>query len=196
MNLLLIDNHDSFTFNLAQALGELGARVEVSRSDAFDVEERLARRPAGLVVSPGPGRPELAGASVAAVARFAKAGVPVLGVCLGLQALAVAFGARVVRARRLMHGKTSWIHHAGAGVFRALPTPFEATRYHSLAVDAESLPACLEITARSEDGEVMGLRHRSCPAQGVQFHPESILTREGKWLLRNFLAACSAQGQA
>ena len=196
MNLLLIDNHDSFTWNLAQAFGELGARVDVVRSDACDVEECLARRPAGLVVSPGPGRPEDAGASPEAVARFAAAGVPVLGVCLGLQALGTTFGARVVRARRLRHGRTSWIHHAGAGVFRGLPSPFEAARYHSLAVDAGSLPECFEITARSEDGEVMGLRHRGLAAEGVQFHPESILTREGRALLRNFLAACAGEGHA
>jgi anthranilate synthase component 2 len=196
VNLLLVDNHDSFTWNLFQAFGELGARVEVVRSDACDVEEQLARRPAGLVVSPGPGRPEQATASLRAVARFAAAGVPVLGVCLGLQALAVAFGARVGRARRLLHGRTSWIHHGGAGVFRGLPSPFEATRYHSLAVDDGLLPACLEVTARSEDGEVMGLRHRGLEAEGVQFHPESILTREGRALLRNFLGACAGAGRA
>lgn len=196
MNLLLLDNHDSFTWNLAQAFGELGARVEVVRSDAYDLAEGLARPPAGVVISPGPGRPEQAGASLGAVARFARAGVPVLGVCLGMQALAVAFGARLVRARRLRHGKTSWIHHEGAGVFRGLASPFEATRYHSLAVDGDALPACLEITARSEDGEVMGLRHGRLGAEGVQFHPESILTRDGKALLQNFVAACAGAGRA
>ena len=196
MNLLLVDNHDSFTWNLAQAFGELGARVEVVRSDACDLEECLGRRPAGVVISPGPGRPEQAGVSLGAVVRFAEAGVPVLGVCLGLQALGVAFGARLVKARRLRHGKTSWIHHAGAGVFRGLASPFEATRYHSLAVDGDALPECLEITARSEDGEVMGLRHPGLGAEGVQFHPESILTRDGKALLQNFVAACAGAGRA
>jgi anthranilate synthase component 2 len=196
VNLLLLDNHDSFTWNLVQALGELGAGVEVVRSDACDLEETLARPPAGVVISPGPGRPEQAGASLEAVTRCAGAGVPVLGVCLGMQALGVAFGARLVRARRLRHGKTSWIHHAGVGVFRDLASPFEAARYHSLAVDGEALPGCLEVTARSEDGEVMGLRHVALSAEGVQFHPESILTRDGRALLQNFLTACAAAGRA
>ena len=196
MNLLLLDNHDSFTWNLGQAFGELGAGVEVVRSDACDREEVLARPPAGVVISPGPGRPEQAGASLAAVARCAGAGVPVLGVCLGMQALGVAFGARLVRARHLRHGKTSWIHHAGAGVLRGLGSPFEAARYHSLAVDGETLPGDLEVTARSEDGEVMGLRHAALGAEGVQFHPESILTRDGRALLQNFLAACAGAGRA
>jgi anthranilate synthase component 2 len=196
VNLLLLDNHDSFSWNLVQALGELGARVEVVRSDACDLDEALARPPAGVVVSPGPGRPERAGASLAAVSRFPEAGVRVLGVCLGMQALGVAFGAPLVRARRLRHGKTSWIHHRGAGVLRGLASPFEAARYHSLAVDGDALPACLEVTARSEDGEVMGLRHATLPAEGVQFHPESILTREGKALLQNFVAACAGAGRA
>jgi anthranilate synthase component 2 len=196
VNLLLLDNHDSFTWNLVQALGELGAGVEVVRSDACDLEEALARPPAGVVISPGPGRPEGAGASLEAVARCAGAGVPLLGVCLGMQALGVAFGARLVRARRLRHGKTSWIHHTGVGVFRDLASPFEAARYHSLAVDGEALPGCLEVTARSEDGEVMGLRHAALNAEGVQFHPESILTRDGRALLQNFLAACAGTGRA
>jgi anthranilate synthase component 2 len=196
VNLLLLDNHDSFTWNLVQALGELGAGVEVVRSDACDLEEALARPPAGVVISPGPGRPERAGASLEAVARCAGAGVPLLGVCLGMQALGVAFGARLVRARRLRHGKTSWIHHTGVGVFRDLASPFEAARYHSLAVDGEALPGCLEVTARSEDGEVMGLRHAALNAEGVQFHPESILTRDGRALLQNFLAACAGTGRA
>jgi anthranilate synthase component 2 len=196
VNLLLLDNHDSFTWNLVQALGELGAGVEVVRSDACDLGEALARPPAGVVISPGPGRPERAGASLEAVARCAGAGVPLLGVCLGMQALGVAFGARLVRARRLRHGKTSWIHHTGVGVFRDLASPFEAARYHSLAVDGEALPGCLEVTARSEDGEVMGLRHAALNAEGVQFHPESILTRDGRALLQNFLAACAGTGRA
>lgn len=190
--LLVIDNYDSFTFNLVQYLGELGAEVETLRNDAASVDALLARRPAGLVVSPGPGTPADAGISVEAVRRFAEAGVATLGVCLGHQAIGEAFGGRIVRARTLMHGKTSEITHDGRGVFRGLPDPFEATRYHSLVIEPESCPAVLEITARTRDGEIMGVRHRSLPLEGVQFHPESILTPEGKHLLGNFLEACRA----
>jgi anthranilate synthase/aminodeoxychorismate synthase-like glutamine amidotransferase len=189
MRLLVIDNYDSFTYNLVQYLGELGAELEVVRNDAAPLDELVARRPAGVVISPGPGRPEDAGVTVAAATAFGPA-VPLLGVCLGHQAIGQAFGGRVVRARTLMHGKTSKIHHDGRGVFEGLPDGFEATRYHSLVVEAASLPGVLEVSARTDDGEIMGLRHRSLPVHGVQFHPESILTGEGKRLLGNFLSLC------
>jgi len=190
VRILLIDNYDSFTYNLAQYLGELGADVEVVRNDALSSEDVLARRPDGVVISPGPGEPGDAGISVETVKRCGSAGIPVLGVCLGHQAIGLAFGGRVVRARTLMHGKTSPIEHRGAGVLHDLPTPFEATRYHSLVIEAESCPAELEVTARTPDGEIMAVRHRRLPVEGVQFHPESILTLEGKHLLANFLERC------
>jgi anthranilate synthase component 2 len=193
--LLMIDNYDSFTYNLVQYLGELGASVEVVRNDAASVAELMGRGPDGLVVSPGPGRPEDGGVSVAAVMAFAETGIPVLGVCLGHQALGAACGGRIVGARSLMHGKTSQIHHDERGVFQGLPQPFEATRYHSLVIERESCPAVLEISAWNEDGEIMGVRHRELPAEGVQFHPESILTPEGKRLLANFLARCGGGGE-
>ncbi len=188
----MIDNYDSFTYNLVQYLGELGAEVEVVRNDAASAEALRARAPQGLVVSPGPGGPERAGVSVAALRGFAAAGVPVLGVCLGHQALAVAFGARVRRAQRPMHGKTSPILHDGEGVFRGLASPLEATRYHSLVVDPASVPKALAVSARTPDHEIMGLRHRTLTAEGVQFHPESIRTPAGRDLLRNFLDRCRA----
>ena len=191
MRLLMIDNYDSFTYNLVQYLGELGADVEVLRNDEEEAGALLARRPAGLVISPGPGDPPQAGVSERAVVAFAAAGIPVLGVCLGHQAIGTAYGGRIVRARTLMHGKTSPIEHDGRGVFRGLPSPFEATRYHSLVIEASSCPAALEVSARSPDGEIMGVRHRELAVEGVQFHPESILTREGKRLLGNFLARCA-----
>jgi anthranilate synthase/aminodeoxychorismate synthase-like glutamine amidotransferase len=194
--LLLIDNYDSFTFNLVQYFGELGAEVDVCRNDAASAEELLERRPAALVVSPGPGRPEAAGASVEAVRRFAHARIPVLGVCLGLQAIGAAFGARIVHARSIRHGKSSWIHHDGQGLFDGLPSPLEATRYHSLVVEEGSCPRELRTSARSEDGEVMALRHAELPVEGVQFHPESILTREGKSILRNFLGGAARGARA
>jgi anthranilate synthase component 2 len=194
MRLLVIDNYDSFTYNLVQYLGELGAELDVVRNDAVALAELVARRPAGVVISPGPGRPEDAGLTVAAVTAFGSA-VPLLGVCLGHQAIGQAFGGRVVRARTLMHGKTSKIQHGGRGVFAGLPDAFEATRYHSLVVEAASLPEVLEVTARSDDGEIMGLQHRTLPVHGVQFHPESILTGEGKRLLGNFLALCRSVGR-
>jgi anthranilate synthase component 2 len=194
MRLLVIDNYDSFTYNLVQYLGELGADLEVVRNDAAPLEELVARRPAAVVISPGPGRPEDAGVTVAAVTAFGPA-VPLLGVCLGHQAIGQAFGGRVVRARTLMHGKTSKIHHDGRGVFEGLPDGFEATRYHSLVVEAASLPGVLEVSARTDDGEIMGLRHRTLPVHGVQFHPESILTGEGKRLLGNFLSLCRGARQ-
>jgi anthranilate synthase component 2 len=194
-HLLMIDNYDSFTYNLVQYLGELGASVEVVRNDAASVAELLGRGPDGLVVSPGPGRPEDGGVSVAAVMAFAEAGIPVLGVCLGHQALGAACGGRIVGARSLMHGKTSQIHHDERGVFQGLPQPFEATRYHSLVIERESCPDLLEVLAWNDDGEIMGVRHRELPAEGVQFHPESILTPEGKRLLGNFLARCGGGGE-
>jgi anthranilate synthase/aminodeoxychorismate synthase-like glutamine amidotransferase len=187
---LMIDNYDSFTFNLVQYLGELGAQVDVLRNDAEPLEAMQARGPDALVISPGPGRPDAAGVSEAAVEAFGSAGVPVLGVCLGHQAIGERFGGRIVRARTLMHGKTSFVHHDGRGVFAGLPSPMEATRYHSLVIDPASCPSVLEVSARTEDGEIMGVRHRELPIEGVQFHPESILTGQGKALLANFLAAC------
>ena len=192
MKLLVIDNYDSFTFNLVQYLGELGAASEVVRNDKADVEELRACGPDALVISPGPCTPNEAGISVAAVQRYFEE-LPILGVCLGHQSLAQAFGARIAPARTLMHGKTSRIGHDGRGVFANLPNPFEATRYHSLAVERDSLPDCLEITAETEDGEIMGLRHRALPVVGVQFHPESILTAVGKDLLANFLTLARSQ---
>jgi anthranilate synthase component 2 len=190
--ILMIDNYDSFTYNLVQYLGELGAEVETVRNDAIDVAGIRALAPEGIVISPGPCTPNEAGISLAVV-RELGGQVPLLGVCLGHQSIGQAFGGQVVRARHVMHGKTSMMHHAGVGVFAGLPNPFEATRYHSLIVARESLPDCLEITAWTEtpDGEfdeIMGLRHRELAIEGVQFHPESILTRSGHDLLRNFLA--------
>jgi len=184
---VVIDNYDSFTYNLVQYLGELGADPVVHRNDAVTVEEVEALRPAAIVISPGPGRPDDAGISKAVIARLG-ATVPVLGVCLGHQCIGEVFGGRVVAAPRLMHGKTSMVHHRGGGVLAGLPDPFEATRYHSLVVSSDGLPADLEITAEADDGVIMGLRHRSLPIEGVQFHPESILTQAGKPLLSNFLA--------
>jgi anthranilate synthase component 2 len=189
--LLLIDNYDSFTYNLFQYLGELGASVEVVRNDAEPLAQLLTREIDGLVISPGPGRPEAAGVSLAAVRAFGERGTPVLGVCLGHQAIGEAFGGRIVSAQRLMHGKTSLIQHEGKGIFSGIASPLEATRYHSLVIEPATCPAVLEVTARTEDGEIMGVRHRSLPIEGVQFHPESILTREGKRLLANFLARCA-----
>jgi anthranilate synthase component 2 len=182
----MIDNYDSFTYNLVQYLGVLGADVEVRRNDQTSLEEIEAMGPERLVISPGPGVPQSAGIIIPIIQRFYQK-VPILGVCLGHQAVAVSFGGRVVRAARLMHGKISQISHDSRGVFRGVPDPFDATRYHSLAIDEESLPSCLEITAKAEDGEIMGLRHRDYPAHGIQFHPESILTQEGMRIVENFL---------
>ncbi len=187
MYVLLLDNYDSFTYNLFQYLSELGAQVEVVRNDAVSVAEIAAKRPDRIVVSPGPCTPSDAGISVELIQELGPH-VPTLGVCLGHQALGQAFGGAVVRAPTVMHGKISAIHHAGQGVFADLPAPFPATRYHSLIVRREDLPADLEVTAWTEDGLIMGLRHRTHPIQGVQFHPESIMTDAGKQLLRNFLA--------
>ncbi len=184
--LLMIDNYDSFTYNLVQYLGELGEEVTVLRNDEITLEgvEQLA--PARIVISPGPCTPDEAGISVPLVRRFAGK-IPILGVCLGHQSIGQALGGRIVHARQLMHGKTSAIHHDGRGVFRGLPDPFTATRYHSLAIERASLPSCLEVSAWSGDGEIMGVRHKEFAVEGVQFHPESILTEHGHQLLQNFL---------
>jgi len=184
--LLMIDNYDSFTWNLVQYFGELGEDVRTVRNDAIGLDEIAALAPARIVISPGPCTPNEAGISLPVIRRFAGL-VPILGVCLGHQAIGAAFGGRVARAKQVMHGKTSPIHHLGVGVFRGLPDPFTAIRYHSLAVERETLPDCLEVTAWTDDGEIMGLRHRELRVEGVQFHPESILTEHGHALLRNFL---------
>src|SRR5499425_51817 len=173
--LLMIDNYDSFTYNLVQYLGELGADVNVYRNDAITLEQIAAWRPERIVISPGPCTPNEAGISVPLIQRFAGE-IPILGVCLGHQAIGAAFGGRIVRAQRVMHGKLSQISHDGKGVYAGLPNPFTATRYHSLAIERSSLPACLEVSAQSEDGEIMGVRHRELQVEGVQFHPEAILT--------------------
>jgi len=186
--LLLIDNYDSFTYNLAQYLGELGADVHVHRNDAITLEQIAAWRPERVVISPGPCTPNEAGISVPLIRRFAGE-MPILGVCLGHQAIGQAFGGNIVRAQRVMHGKLSAIRHDGKGVFSGLPSPFTATRYHSLAIERASIPSCLEITAESDDGEIMGVRHRELPIEGVQFHPEAILTEHGHALLSHFLTA-------
>ncbi|MBL8201154.1 MAG: aminodeoxychorismate/anthranilate synthase component II [Chromatiales bacterium] len=185
--MLLIDNYDSFTYNLVQAFLVLGAEVLVYRNDELTVEQALALKPTHLCISPGPGRPDDAGVSLQMLAAF-EGRVPVLGVCLGHQSLVQHFGGRIVSADRLMHGKTSMIDHDGRTIYEGLTNPFQAGRYHSLAAEAASLPAVLEITARSERGEIMGVRHRQLPMEGVQFHPESVLTPEGNRLLGNFLA--------
>jgi anthranilate synthase component 2 len=190
--LLMIDNYDSFTYNLVQYFGELGQAVEVRRNDAIDVAGIEALQPSAIVISPGPCTPDQAGVSLDVLDKLSGR-FPILGVCLGHQSLGQAFGGKVVRAKTIMHGKTSPVHHNGNGVFAGLPSPFEATRYHSLVVEKESLPDCLEVTAWTldEDGgfdEIMGLRHRTLPVEGVQFHPESILTQHGHDMLRNFLA--------
>ena len=190
MRLLMIDNYDSFTFNIVQYFGELGADVTVVRNDEITVDEIQRRLDAGqidrLVISPGPCSPAEAGISVPAIKAFAGK-LPILGVCLGHQSIGAAFGGRIVHAQKLMHGKTSPVHHIDAGVFRGLPNPLTCTRYHSLAIERSSLPDCLEVTAWTDDGEIMGVRHRTLDVEGVQFHPESILTECGHALLKNFL---------
>ena len=191
--LLLIDNYDSFTYNLVQAFMVLGADVQVYRNDEISIEQALALSPSHLCISPGPGRPDDAGLSLQMLAAFERR-VPILGVCLGHQSLVQHFGGRIVSADRLMHGKTSMIEHDGRTLYEGLRQPFQAGRYHSLAAEPASLPAVLEVTARSERGEIMGVRHRELPLEGVQFHPESVLTPEGNRLLGNFLAFRRAGG--
>ncbi len=193
--MILIDNYDSFTYNLVHFLGELGVEVLVKRNDAITVDEVLEQAPPAVVLSPGPCDPDRAGICVALVERAAGR-VPLLGVCLGHQAVGQAFGGKVVRAPCVMHGKLSAIHHRGEGVFADLPNPFEATRYHSLVVERETMPDCLEITAETDDGVVMGIAHRELPIHGVQFHPESIASEHGHALLKNFLEIAAAGGTA
>jgi anthranilate synthase component 2 len=191
--LLLVDNYDSFTFNLVQYLGELGAAVDVFRNDAIDVRGIRDRRPDALVLSPGPCTPDAAGVTLAAIEALQGA-LPILGVCLGHQAIGQAFGGKVVRNHRIVHGKSSPVRHGGGGIYAGLPSPFEAGRYHSLVVERETLPAVLEVTSWTDEGEIMGLRHRTADVEGVQFHPESILTVDGKRLLGNWLARVAAGG--
>ena len=185
--ILLLDNYDSFTYNLAQYLGELGCEVEVHRNDRISVEQIARRKPERIVISPGPCTPQEAGISVEMIQKLAGK-IPILGVCLGHQAIGAAFGGKIIRAPKLFHGKTSQIRHDGSGVFRGLPNPFTATRYHSLIVERKSLPADLQVTAETDDDIIMGIQHKHYPLMGVQFHPESVLTDSGKQLLKNFLS--------
>jgi para-aminobenzoate synthetase component 2 len=185
--ILLLDNYDSFTYNLAQYLGELGCEVEVHRNDKISVEEIARRKPERIVISPGPCTPQEAGISIALIQKLAGK-IPILGVCLGHQAIGAAFGGKIIRAPKIFHGKTSEIHHDGKGIFRTLPNPITATRYHSLIVERKSLPRELQISAETSDGIIMGVRHRRYKIVGVQFHPESVLTESGKQLLKNFLS--------
>jgi anthranilate synthase/aminodeoxychorismate synthase-like glutamine amidotransferase len=191
--LLMIDNYDSFTYNLVQYLRELGAAVVVHRNDRIGIEEIRTLRPERIVLSPGPCSPAEAGICCDVIRTFG-ASIPLLGVCLGHQCIGAAYGGRIVRAGRLMHGKTSPIHHDGRGVFRGVPSPFDATRYHSLLIERETIPDCLAVSAQTLEGEIMGVRHRMHPVEGVQFHPESILTPTGKDLLANFLGGSRAEG--
>lgn len=183
---LVIDNYDSFTYNLVQYFGEIGARLQIYRNDKISVERIKKMTPQKIVISPGPGRPENAGISVDVIKSFFKE-IPILGVCLGHQAIGYGFGAKIIQAKKLMHGKTSLIYHKDQGIFKGIKNPFEATRYHSLVIDKKTLPSCLKIIAETQDGEIMGIRHKRFPLFGVQFHPESILTKEGKTLLKNYL---------
>jgi len=185
--LLLIDNYDSFTYNLVHYLGELGCVPHVVRNDALNVQEAMALKPEGIVLSPGPCDPAQAGICLGLTAAAAETGTPLLGVCLGHQTIGEAFGGKVVRCHEIVHGKMGTIHHAGLGVFEGLPSPLQGTRYHSLVVERESLPDCLDVTAWLEDGTIMGLRHKSLPIEGVQFHPESIRSEHGHSMLKNFL---------
>ncbi|MFA4889220.1 MAG: aminodeoxychorismate/anthranilate synthase component II [Candidatus Omnitrophota bacterium] len=184
--ILMIDNYDSFTYNLVQYLGELGAKIKVFRNDKISLSQIKKLSPRRIVISPGPGRPEDAGISCALINEFAGK-IPILGVCLGHQSIGYSYGGRIIRAKKLMHGKTSLIYHQKKGIFQGIPNPFTATRYHSLIVERSTLPACLEITAWTKDLEIMGLKHKNFPLWGVQFHPESILTKYGKNILANFL---------
>ncbi|MDU9003616.1 anthranilate synthase component II [Sedimentitalea todarodis] len=185
--LLLIDNYDSFTYNLVHYLGELGAEVVIHRNDALDVQQAMAMNPAGILLSPGPCDPDQAGICLALTEAAAETGTPLMGVCLGHQTIGQAFGGKVVRCHEIVHGKMGQMQHGGTGLFAGLPSPFEATRYHSLIVDRDTLPDCLTITAELKDGTIMGLQHRDLPIHGVQFHPESIASEHGHALLRNFL---------
>jgi anthranilate synthase/aminodeoxychorismate synthase-like glutamine amidotransferase len=191
MRVLVLDNYDSFVFNLVQYLGELGADPIVHRNDAISVAEAIALEPDGVLISPGPGRPERSGIICDAVTAFAEQGTPVFGVCLGQQAIGHVYGASIVGATELMHGKTSPIDHTGTGVFTGLPSPLTATRYHSLTIDPETLPDVLEVTATTADGTIMGVRHRQFDVEGVQFHPESVLTASGHDMLKTWLARCN-----
>ena len=184
--LLLIDNYDSFTYNLVHYVGELGIETKVVRNDAINVQEAMALNPAGILLSPGPCDPDQAGICLAMVDAAAETGIPLMGVCLGHQTIGQAFGGKVVRCHEIVHGKMGTMHHTGQGLFAGLPSPFEATRYHSLVVERDSLPDCLEVTAELEDGTIMGLQHKTLPIHGVQFHPESIRSEHGHALLRNF----------
>ena len=192
--ILMIDNYDSFTYNLVQYLQMLGAEVKVFRNDEIGIDEVEALNPSGIVISPGPCRPESAGISIALIQAFSGK-TPILGVCLGHQAIASAFGGKVISAKHLMHGKTSTVSTDGKSLFKGIPSPFQAMRYHSLAVSREHLPDCLQVTAEAEDNEIMGIRHREHLTEGIQFHPESIMTPVGKRLLRNFLNLTNGQGQ-
>jgi len=193
--IIMIDNYDSFTYNLVQYLEQIGTSVKVIRNDTASISDLISWDPVGIVISPGPGRPEAAGLSLPVVKHFSGK-VPILGVCLGHQAIAAAFGGKVVPAKRLMHGKTSMIHSDGKMLYQGILKPFEAMRYHSLAVSRENFPECLEISSESDDGEIMGIRHRNHPTEGIQFHPESIMTRVGKRLLRNFVKGTEQLDQA
>ncbi|OGX33862.1 MAG: anthranilate/aminodeoxychorismate synthase component II [Omnitrophica WOR_2 bacterium RIFCSPHIGHO2_02_FULL_52_10] len=184
--ILMIDNYDSFTYNLVQYFGELGADMKIYRNDKITLKQIEALRPEQIVISPGPGRPEDAGISVDLIKAFAGK-IPILGVCLGHQCMGYAYGGKIVNAKKLMHGKTSQIRHNNQGIFKGIKNPFEATRYHSLVIERKSMPKCFDVTAQTSDGEVMGISHKDCPMWGVQFHPESILTTEGKNILSNFL---------
>ncbi|MCQ9208825.1 MAG: aminodeoxychorismate/anthranilate synthase component II [Omnitrophica bacterium] len=186
--ILVIDNYDSFTYNLVQYLGELGEKIQVFRNDKISLQDIVRLKPAKIVISPGPGRPKDAGISRALIRRFAK-DLPILGICLGHQCIGQVFGGRIVLARRLMHGKTSLIYHHGKAIFKGIKRPFVATRYHSLIVERKTLPRCLEVIAQTKEKEIMGLKHRDYPLWGLQFHPESILTVEGKKILKNFIKA-------
>lgn len=185
--ILMIDNYDSFTYNLVQYLGELNQDLEVHRNDAISVEDIKEMKPHKIVISPGPGRPEKAGISVEIIRQLAEK-IPILGVCLGHQCIGYAYGGKIVQAKKLMHGKTSLIHHRGKDLFKSIENPFEATRYHSLVIDRETIPSCLEIIAWTQDDEIMGIKHKEFPLLGMQFHPESILTKVGKDILKNFLS--------
>jgi len=190
--LLLIDNYDSFTYNLVHYLGELGADIRVVRNDAMDVQQAMSLRPEMIVLSPGPCDPAQAGICIPLTHAAAEARIPLLGVCLGHQTIGEAFGGRVIRCHEIVHGKMGTMHHADTGIFRGLPSPFLATRYHSLVVERDTLPDCLEVTAWLEDGTIMGLRHKTLPIEGVQFHPESIASEHGHQLLKNFLDSAKA----